>query len=132
MKERPRLKIDLTTTDKILEILGWTSIPLVWVITTINYSQLPDIIPTHFNGFGNADGFGSKISILMLPLIATVLFLLLSFLNRFPHVFNYPFNITTENAYKSYRNATRLIRLIKLIVVIVFGIIVLKVVHFTQ
>lgn len=57
MKERPRLKIDLTIPDKILEILGWTSIPLVLMITTINYSHLPDIIPTHFNGFGNADGF---------------------------------------------------------------------------
>ncbi len=123
MDERPKIKLELTTTDKIFEILGWTSIFAIWVLTITNYTKLPDIIPIHYNAMGQADGFGRKGNILILPIIATVLFVGLTILNKFPHVFNYPTNITTDNALRQYTNATRLIRYLKLIIVVIFGLI---------
>ena len=110
MRERPKLKLELTTFDKTLEILGWISILAIWVLTITNYTNLPDTIPIHYNGAGQADGFGGKDNILTLPLIATILFVGLTILNKFPHVFNYPTNITADNALRQYTNATRLIR----------------------
>ena len=126
MSERPKLKLELTTFDKTLEILGWTSILAIWVLTISNYSNLPDTIPIHYNGAGQADGFGGKGNILTLPLIATVLFIGLTILNKFPHVFNYPTNITADNALRQYTNATRMIRYLKLIIVVIFGLIAFK------
>ena len=126
MSERPKLKLELTTFDKTLEILGWTSILAIWVLTISNYSNLPDTIPIHYNGAGQADGFGGKDNILTLPLIATVLFIGLTILNKFPHVFNYPTNITADNALRQYTNATRMIRYLKLIIVVIFGLIAFK------
>ena len=126
MNKRPKIILELTTTDKVFEILGWISILAIWVLTTINYQNLPDNIPIHFNGSGQPDGFGGKVNILTLPLIATILFIGMTILNKFPHVFNYPTNISADNALGQYTNATRMIRYLKLIIVVIFGLIELQ------
>jgi uncharacterized membrane protein len=123
MEERPKIKLELTLSDKTFEIIGWLLICVVWALTITNYKSLPDIIPTHYNAAGIADGFGKKWMILTLPLVATVLFTGLTILNKFPHIFNYPNYITTENALIQYTNATKLIRFLKLSIVVIFGLI---------
>ena len=126
MQTRPKLKLELTPVDKTAEIVGWVTIVVVWVMTMTNYQNLPDIIPIHYNATGNADGFGGKITILFLPLISTILYIGMTIINRFPHVFNYPTAITNENALKQYTTATRLIRYLKLIMLVIFGLLTLK------
>lgn len=123
MEKRPKIKIKLTITDKIFEGIGWLLLLTVWGMTIMSYPTLPDIIPIHYNGAGQADGFGDKGNIFTLPLIATILFVGLTVLNKFPDIFNYPIQITAENAQKQYTYATRLIRYLKFIIVIIFGII---------
>lgn len=126
MNDRPKIKPELTVSDRAVEILGWTALLAVWILTVANYTPLPDTIPIHYNGAGQADGFGGKGNILTLPLMATVLFTGLTILNRFPHIFNYPTPITTDNALRQYTIVTRMIRYLKLIVVVIFGLIVLQ------
>lgn len=126
MNKRPKIKLELTTSDRAVEILGWMAILAIWILTITNYTTLPDTIPIHYNGAGQADGFGGKGNILTLPLIATALFIGLTILNRFPHVFNYPTPITEDNSLRQYTLATRMIRYLKLIVVVIFGLIVLQ------
>lgn len=126
MDERPKIKLELTAIDKAFEVLGWISIFAIWVLTISNYSTLPDTIPIHYNGAGQADGFGGKGNILTLPIVATILFVGLTILNQFPHIFNYPTKISKDNAFKQYTNATRMVRYLKFICVAVFGLIVLQ------
>ncbi len=126
MSKRPKIKLKLNHTDKILEIIGWISIFGIWTLTLTNYFELPEIIPTHYNETGKADGFGNRSNILALPIISTILFLGLTTLNKYPHIFNYPSEITEENALNQYTNATRMMRVLKLVIVIIFGLIVLK------
>jgi len=126
MNKRPRIKLQLKQTDKILEIVGWVSVFGIWALTLTNYSILPEIIPIHFNGAGKADGFGNKTHIFVLPIISTLLFIGLTILNKHPHIFNYPSQITKENAVDQYTNATRMMRVLKLVIVVLFGLIVLK------
>lgn len=121
MFERPILNLELTMIDKTLEILGWTSILAIWVLTITNYTNLPDIIPIHYNDAGQADGFGAKANILILPLIATVLFIGITISNKFPHIFNCPTNITQDNALMQYTDVTRLNRFVKLVIVVILG-----------
>jgi len=45
----------------------------------------------------------------------------LTYLNRFPHIFNYLTDITSDNARRQYTVATRMIRYLKFGLVIVFG-----------
>ena len=129
---RPKIKIELTTTDKVVEILGWFVFLAIWIFTISSYSSLPDTIPIHYNGVGKADGFGDKINILLLPFIATILFVGMTIANKFPHVFNYPTKITEENAFRQYTNATKMMRYLKLIIVVLFSLIALKTIQGTR
>ena len=120
-EERPKLKIQLSPMDQVFELLGWGVLLALWVWTGTSYSNLPDTIPTHFNAAGEADGFGRKASIVSLPVVASLLYIGLTLLNRVPHSFNFPTPVTQENAQRQYTNATRMIRYLKLILVLVFG-----------
>lgn len=107
-------------------MLGWTAVVGIWLQVAIFYPKLPDIIPIHFNGAGIPDGFGAKGNILTLPTVATIIFVGMTVLNRFPHIFNYPTNITEENALRQYTLATRLIRHLKFMIVCIFLLISFK------
>mgnify|MGYP006362724823 FL=1 len=126
MNERPKITLELTIIDKTFEILGWISILAIWVLTISNYRNLPDTIPIHYNVAGQADGFGGKGNILVLSLVATILFVGLTILNKFPHFFNYSTTITKINALQQYTNATRMVRYLKFIFVVIFGLISLQ------
>ena len=126
MNNRPKIKLALTNSDRLIEFVGWTVLMGVWILTLCNYTALPETIPIHFNAAGKVDGVGNKWNLLTLPLISTVLFVGMTILNRYPHVFNYLSTITEENALGQYTNATRLIRLLKLGVVLIFGLIAYK------
>ena len=126
MNKRPRIKLQLNQTDKILEIVGWISVVGIWALPLINYFDLPEIIQIHFNGAGKADRFGNKTHIFVLPIISTLLFIGLTTLNKHPHMFNYPSQITKENAVHQYTNATRMMRVLKLVIVLLFGLIIFK------
>ncbi|MBM3426670.1 MAG: DUF1648 domain-containing protein [Bacteroidetes bacterium] len=119
--KRPKIKLIPSTTDKLLDLLSWLTLLVLWGYTFSHYSSLPETIPTHFNAAGEADGFGSKASLIALPIIATVLFIGLTVLNRYPHVFNYPTAITQDNALRLYTLATRMLSYLKLVLVLVFG-----------
>jgi uncharacterized membrane protein len=119
---KPKIKIALTRGDRILERAGFFLLIVMWILALIIYFNSPAIIPIHFNGSGEANGFGDKVTLLFLPLIPTVIFLGLTKLNKYPHLFNYAVTITEENAAKQYINATRMIRVLKTSVVLVFTI----------
>lgn len=126
MNKRPRIKIALDKTDKFIEILGWIAVIAIWLLTLINYFDLPETIPTHYNASGEADGFGNKLNILTLPLISTLMYVGLTILTKHPHLLNYSDEINEDNALYQYKNATKMIRVLKLAVIIIFGLIVFK------
>lgn len=131
MESRPKIKIELTGADKTIELIGWLALLIVWVLTITSYSNLPDTIPIHYNAAGQVDGFGNKLNILALPIIATIFYVGLTILNQFPHIFYYPTRINKDNALGQYTNATRMTRYIKLVFVVIFGFLVYKTIHST-
>ena len=126
MKQRPNIRLTPSKPDLLLVMIGWCAVIAVWVVILINYNQLPEIIPIHFNGAGEVDDYGEKTTIFILPAIATILFLGLTILNKYPHKFNYPVEITEENALGHYRNATRMINVMKITIVVFLGLTAFK------
>lgn len=125
METRPKIKLQLSPLDKTLEISGKSIIMLLWILTLFAFFKMPDTIPTHFNASGQADNYGNKETIFILPIIATIMFAGLTILNRYPHVFNYANKITETNAPYQYLLAARMIRFIKLMIAILFTTLVL-------
>ncbi|MES2389513.1 MAG: DUF1648 domain-containing protein [Bacteroidota bacterium] len=99
-------------------------IAILWLLAIWSYFTMPEIIPVHFNGSGTADSFGPRGSIFILPAVGTLVFGLLTLLNKVPHVFNYPAAITPENAEAHYTNATRMLRYMKLSICVLFIVLV--------
>jgi len=117
---RPILKIKLTKSDMIIEIISVLILATFWFSTFFQYNSLPEIIPTHFNGDGSANGNGPKYMIFGLPIISLLFYIGLTYVSRFPEKFNYMTEITTQNAVKQYSIATQMLRVMKLCIIIMF------------
>ena len=132
MEDRPKIKLQLGVADIILESLGWLAILAIWGLVIANYSNLPISIPTHFNAAGAPDRYSGKTTLFVLPIIGTITFIGMTFLNKFPEIFNYPTEITTSNASAQYLNSTRMMRYLKMILVVIFGTIVYNKIQIAQ
>lgn len=116
--KRPRIKVPFETVDIIIEFISITLLILMWVYCIVNYMELPDTIATHFNGAGEPDGYGSRQTVWIIPIIATVMYIGLFILNKYPHMHNYMVNITEENALKNYKFSTRIVRVVNFLCVL--------------
>lgn len=123
MEKRPKIAIILSPTDRVVEILGWAALVMLWLVPLISYFKLPETVAVHFDSSGKVNGYGDKMSILILPALAVFIFSGLTALNKVPHLFNYPKSITASNAVVQYALATRMMRYLKLSLLTVFLVI---------
>jgi uncharacterized membrane protein len=130
--DRPKIKLTLKPIDEWLESLAIMGCVWLWIYCIRSYFILPETIPTHFNLKGVADAYGSKANMFILPSIGTTIYLLITLLNRYPHIFNYMVKITADNAETQYRFATRMFRVVKLFVIVLFGIVCIMVTDATN
>jgi uncharacterized membrane protein len=86
-------------------------------------ARLPDRIPTHFNAAGQADGWGPPHMLLVFPIIATVIYLLMTLVSRFPAAFNFPVRATPLNRQQLEELALSMIAWLKAEMVMFFGLI---------
>lgn len=93
--------------DKVLHTGSRIALILTWMTFFFIYTDLPEISPTHFNLHGEADGFGHKKIFFILPIICSLTFGLLWYLEDKPYLYNYPVKITPENA-KTIRNGIKI------------------------
>lgn len=119
--ERPKIKIESGKIDLTLETIGVLGLTVTFLLLILNYNDLPEIMPGHFNAAGQSDGFGNKAILWALPGAALTLYILMTIVLRYPHVFNYPMEITAENAERQYRNAVMMMRVLKTLLVFVFS-----------
>lgn len=125
MEDRPHIILHLSQLDKRLEQASTFVLILMWLLFLYIFFTSPSIVPTHFNASGKVDDYGSKTTLFILPLIATIIYFGLTWLNKYPHIFNYPTTITNDNVERQYTIATRMLRMLKLSVLCVFTVLVL-------
>ena len=107
---KPIISIKPTVVDRILEAVGVVLLLVMWGFVLWYYPTLPQMIPIHFGPDGIPDGFGSKSSLFILPITATVLYAFMLVAAYFPHLGNYPVKVTEENAPRLYRYCASLLR----------------------
>ena len=125
METRPKIKLVLTPLDNKLELISKVFLVVMWGLTVYTFLKLPAIIPIHFNASGQVDNHGNKQTLLILPILATIIYFGLTQLNKYPHIFNYMTRITEDNAEKQYTIATRILRFLKLAILLIFSLIIL-------
>jgi uncharacterized membrane protein len=121
VKQRPVLKLNRSPVDVLLEIVAGAGFVWMLGIVLFSWSSLPESIPTHFGAGGKPDAWGSQWTILILPAIGVALYAGLTILSRYPHRYNYPWQITHDNAERQYRMARAFLTVLKAEIVWFFG-----------
>lgn len=116
-RSRPVLHLPRTPLETLLGVLTVFGLIAVIAVTAWGWLILPAIIPTHFGFSGAPNAYGGKGSLLTIPILSVCLTVLLAVLSRFPHRYNYPCQITEENAPRQYALALLLMRWIMLEIV---------------
>ena len=99
---RPVISLRLSPLSIAGELAAAIAILLAVLIIVHFWAVLPDRIPIHFGFSGKPDAWGDKLMIWLLPTVATIMFVTLTAVSRYPHTFNYPVRITEENARHQY------------------------------
>lgn len=120
MENKIALKLKLKKTDYALEIIGLVGIFSLIALPIYFFNQLPpDHIPKHFNSLGQADLFGSRGLLWLLPIIGVILYTGMTLMNRYSFAFDYPpQSMTHEHAEKMYDIGKRTVRLLKVIIIL--------------
>jgi uncharacterized membrane protein len=108
-ESRPEVKIPFSTLQKSLIFLAIAGFLLSLALIAVYWQSLPAKVPRHFGVTGNADAWGTKGNLLILPIIALPILVLLVGLSFVPHTFNYTVRITAENASYQYSLARTMI-----------------------
>ena len=120
MKSRPKIRPPRTLLDRLFESVAVTALIAGVILILQAWSGLPQTIPIHFDASGNADGFGNKGMIWLLPAIGMVMIPLMLFLRRFPWLSNVPIKITEENAEFQYGLIIKLLGFLAAVVSLLF------------
>ena len=120
MKKRPKIKIELTTSDYFFEITGLIALIILVALPIYFFHDLPAQIPKHFNAMGEVDSYGDREIIWILPVIGLFVYVGLTLLGKIPYSFNYPVKVTDENAEKLYKLGVRTISVLKVVIILSF------------
>ncbi|AQU79370.1 hypothetical protein AJGP001_08890 [Planococcus faecalis] len=77
----------------------------VWLLVFFftQYDSLPEQVPVHYNGASEVDRWGGKSELFNLPVIGAALWISMTILEKYVHLYNY-FKLTTESAKLYYEN----------------------------
>lgn len=126
---RPILKLPKTKSEKLWDYIGCGIFILSILYLIIMWGEIPEEIPGHFNGAGEVDRWGSKIELFILPFIGAFLWILLSLLEKAPHMHNYPARLNENNVKAFYLNSRKTLNVIKNLCLIIFAVITFQIVR---
>lgn len=113
--EIPRRKHDLLIEVCCIILLVGTLIYLV-----VNWGSIPDRVPMHYNAAGEITSFAGKATLLIVYVMALIMYIGLSTMERYPQTWNAGVKITEHNKIRIYRILKDMIKTTKLIIVVAF------------
>ena len=90
------------------------------VYVAVRYAQLPAEIPTHYNAFGEIDGWGSRGTLWIMPVIGILCDAVMLAVSFFPQTWNVGTRVTPFNRARVYRLARDLIADLRLSLAVMF------------
>lgn len=129
---RPIIHIPKTKIEKISDCVGFGLFFLSLLYVLINWNVIPEKIPAHFNGSGEVDRWGSKYEIIILPIIGIFQFVLMSLLEKAPHMHNYPKRINESNVEQFYLQSRKLLNVVKNLCSIMFAYLIVQIVRVSK
>ncbi|MEM9261180.1 MAG: DUF1648 domain-containing protein [Bacteroidota bacterium] len=112
----PRNAVPNPMNSGLYRTIPLAAVILSFAVVSFYYGKLPEQIPLHFGLGGEADSYGSKLFLWVLPVINLGLFYLLGLSTKSSYkFFNYPVKITEENAAAQHRIALEMVAILRLL-----------------
>lgn len=129
-KNQPKIDVKPSPKDIKLIRLGWLIVITNLAFVAFYFLSLPEQIPIHFNLKGKADGFGSKSTLWVLPLISLAIYygMYLVATKVKPHLMNYPVTVTEKNAPKLYAMSITMLVILNLLIAVLFLVLSLEII----
>jgi uncharacterized membrane protein len=124
--KRPKIQLPKTKTEWVWDIVGFSCYLASILFLVLNWNTLPDRVPAHYNALGEVDRWGSKMELLILPLIGAFLIILMQVFEKFPETHNYPDRMNESNVESFYLLSRKLINQLKNICLIIFALILVE------
>lgn len=115
-----KIKLPVTLYQRILSILSFLLLIGQLLCLILRWNSLPDEIPTHFGLNGQADAYGPKGSLVILPVITILIYLLMIFVEKFPELWNVPGHVTPRNIGWIYGNTKSMLVTLRFAVTFIF------------
>ena len=115
------LKIKRGKFDIILNGLCLIILVSIILFLAVTWSKIPDKVPMHHDFAGNTDRWGSKLEIIILPVITWIMYVFMTIIEKFPQAWNTGVKVTEENKERVYSTLLDLISTIKFIMVCMFA-----------
>lgn len=98
----------------------------VLIYLGLNWVSLPEKIPGHYNAVGAVDRWGSKGELWIVPIIACMMYIGLTVIEKYPQLWNTGVQVTKENQELVYRLLKNMLGTQKLLMVTVFSFITIN------
>jgi hypothetical protein len=114
------MRTEATSFQKIMEIISALLLSLFISYIALSWYNLPDMIPGHYNAFGEIDRLGPKIEIFFLPAVTLFVYFILTLISHYPSVWNVPRIRNEERTAAVYSCLKTMLVLLKLEIIILF------------
>lgn len=108
---------EMTPQDWLMEICALSGLVAMLAYVAFHYSRLPDMIPVHLDTRGNAEGFGNREQVWILPGISFLLYLIMPQVLRFKMILNSSRFLYRVRTQKQFNGRIRLLRFQKMILI---------------
>ena len=119
---RPRIKIPPTRLQRAIEVLTVGVLLAMLLYVWQAWPTVPERVPQKFDISGQPTRWGGRAGLWLLPSLALGIYALLSVLQRMPHIYNYPVDLSAEEAPRLYAIGVSLIIWMKLQAVALFAL----------
>ncbi|WP_421385278.1 DUF1648 domain-containing protein [Bacillus salacetis] len=120
--KRPKLRIPKSKSEWVWDIIGYSCYIASVILLIFNWQTLPDQVPAHYNALGEVDRWGSKMELLILPIVGASTIALMQVFEKFPETHNFPSRLNESNAKEFYLVSRKLLNQLKNICSIIFAL----------
>lgn len=119
-------KIKKTKYDIAVNIISMITLIGTFLYLIINWGNIPDQIPGHYDFTGSVDRWGNKSELWVCPILAFILYIGITVLEAFPGIWNTGVKVTDKNRDQVYQLLKHMIVTLKGVIVIIFAFITIN------
>ena len=111
------MQIKRSKYDVAVNIICLTLLFGITIYLGINWSNIPDEIPGHYNFMGVVDTWVNKGKLIILPIVGWIIYLVITAIGQFPKLCDT--GVTEENKKRVYLILKNMLNTVKLLVIII-------------